>query len=209
MSHSVSFFSGKFMSINVNKFLIYLSGFVLLSLYFLLTIFILPSEFLMTEQLIPEPYFQSTLSDSQINLGDSFRLDIVSINNGDYADIHIVSVAFPDLFEIDDVVKIATYDFSLSPSYISIGDEIGSTYSGGIETTFAQYPSIEAMSRPLKPNIETHFDLVVTPNTSGIFNIYVKSIGIPHSSDVSHYPYSGILDHQNEYVQVHSVTVNP
>ena len=193
----------------MNKFLIYLSGFVILSLYFILTIFILPSEFLMTEQLIPKPSFQAVLSDSEIILNDSFRLDITSVNNGDYADIHIVSVAFPELIEIDDVVKIATYDFTLSPSYISVGEEIGSKYSGGVETTISQYPSIEAMSRPLKSDVETHFDIVVTPKKSGIFNVYVKSIGIPHTSDVSHYPYSGILDHQNEHVLVYSVTVNP
>ena len=193
----------------MKKFLIYFAAFVILSLYFILTIFILPSEFLMTEQLVPEPTFQVTLSDSKITLGDSFRLDIVSVNTGDYADIHIVSVAFPDLIKIDDVVKIATYDFTLSPSYINIGEEIGSKYSGGVETTFAQYPSIEAMSRPLKPDTSTHFDLVITPQELGLFNIYVKSIGIPHTSDVSHYPYSGILDHQNEYVKVYSVNVNP
>jgi hypothetical protein len=193
----------------VNTFLIYLSGFAILLLYFILTIFVLPSEFLMTEQLIPEPIFQSVISDSEITLGDSFRLDIVSENIGDYADIHIVSIGFPDLIEINDVVKIATYDFSLSPSYISIGEEIGSNYSGGVETTFAKYPSIEAMSRPLKSNVETHFDIVITPKQSGIFNVYVKSIGIPHTSDVSHYPYSGTLDHQNEHVLVYSVTVNP
>ena len=163
----------------------------------------------MTEQLVPEPAFQSTLSDSEITLGDSFRLDIVSVNNGDYADIHIVSVAFPDLTTINDVVKIATYDFTLSPSYISVDEEIGSKYSGGVETTLAQYPSIEAMSRPLKSDVETYFDVVVTPKKSGIFDVYVKSIGIPHSSDLSHYPHSGTLDHQNEHVLVYSVTVNP
>ena len=163
----------------------------------------------MTEQLVPEPAFQSTLSDSEITLGDSFRLDIVSVNNGDYADIHIVSVAFPDLTKINDVVKIATYDFTLPPSYIYVDEEIGSKYSGGVETALAQYPSIEAMSRPLKSDVSTHFDLVVTPQELGLFHIYVKSIGIPHTSDLSHYPYSGILDHQNEYVSVYSVTVNP
>ena len=163
----------------------------------------------MTEQLIPEPIFESILSKTDIVLGDSFRLDIVSKNTGDYADIHIVSIAFPDLITIDDTVKIATYDFTLSPSYISVGEKIGSKYSGGVETTIAQYPSIEAMSRPLNPDIETHFDIVVTPKNSGIFNIYVKSIGIPHTSDLSHYPYSGILDHQNEHVLVYSVNVNP
>jgi len=193
----------------MNKFLIYLSCFAILSLYFVLTIFVFPSEFLLTEQLVPQPVFEAALSDTNIVMGDSFRLSIVSENIGDYADIHIVSIAFPDLIEIDDVVKIATYDFSLSPSYISVGEEIGSNYSGGVDTTFAQYPSIEAMSRPLKSNIETHFDVVITPKTSGVFNVYVKSIGIPHTSDVSHYPYSGTLDHQNEHVLVYSVTVNP
>ena len=193
----------------MKKFLIYFSAFVILSLYFTLSVFILPSEFLMTDQLIPEPIFEVTLSQNNIKLGDSFRLDIVSQNIGEYADIHIVSVGFPDLVEINDVVKIATYDFSLSPSYIPVGEEIGSNYSGGTTTTFAKYPSIEAMSRPLKPNIDTHFDIVVTPEKSGLFNIYVKSIGIPHTSDTSHYPYSGTLDHQNEHVLVYSVTVNP
>jgi hypothetical protein len=193
----------------VKKFLIYLSAFVILSLYFVLTIFILPSEFLMTEQLVPEPSFTAILSEPNITLGDSFSLDIVSVNNGDYADIHIVSVAFPDLNTIEDVVKITTYDFTLSPSYIYVDEEIGSKYSGGVETTLAQYPSIEAMSRPLKPDVQTHFDLLITPQELGLFNIYVKSIGIPHTSDLSHYPYSGFLDHQNEYVSVYSVSVNP
>jgi len=193
----------------VKKLLIYFSAFAILSLYFILTVFILPSEFLMTEQLVPEPYFAATISENNITLGDSFRFDIVSVNNGDYADIHIVSVAFPDLTMVDDVVKINTYDFTLSPSYIHVGEEIGSNYSGGVETTFSQYPSIEAMSRPLKPDVQTHFDLLITPKESGIFNIYVKSIGIPHTSDLSHYPYSGFLDHQNEYVSVYSVSVNP
>ena len=63
----------------MNKFLIYLSGFVILFLYFISTIFILPGEFLLAEQLIPEPFFQATLSNSEIILGDSFRLDIVSV----------------------------------------------------------------------------------------------------------------------------------
>ena len=205
----VSFFNSDFLSIYVKKLLIYFSAFLILSLYFILTVFILPSEFLMTEQLVPEPSFTAILSETNIALGDSFNLDIVSVNNGDYADIHIVSVAFPDLSRIDDVVKITTYDFTLSPSYIYVDEEIGSNYSGGVETTFAQYPSIEAMSRPLKPDVQTHFDLLITPQELGVFNIYVKSIGIPHTSDLSHYPYSGFLDHQNEYVSVYSVSVNP
>ena len=65
------------------------------------------------------------------------------------------------------------------------------------------------LNHPLKPYVETHFDIVLNPKNSGIFDVYVKSIGIPHSSDISHYPTSGVQDHQNEYVSVYSVAVNP
>jgi hypothetical protein len=169
---------------------------------------VLPEQFLSTEQLVPQPYLEVELSDSDISLGDSFRLNIVSENRGDYGDIHIVSVAFPDLVEID-VVKIATYDFTQSSHYISIGDEIGAKYSGGVESTFSKYSSIEAMTRPAYLGIKNHLGLIITPEKSGIFTIYVKSVDIPHTSNLSHYPDSGFLDHQDEYVLVYSVNVNP
>jgi len=179
-----------------------------IALYFILTLFVLPEQFLSTEQLVPQPYLEIDLSDSDIVLGESFRLDIVSENRGDYGDIHIVSVAFPDLVKINEIVKIATYDFTQSSHYISIGDKIGSGYSGGVESTFSKYPSIEAMSRPVYPENKNHLGLIITPEKLGIFTIYVKSINIPHTSDLSHYPNSGFLDHQDEYVLVYSVNVN-
>ena len=113
------------------------------------------------------------------------------------------------------LIKIASFTLIKGLFFLFLSNEvlnfkeIGSSYSGGVETTLAKYPSIEAMSRPLKPDVETHFDIVLTPKNSGIFDVYVKSIGIPHSSDISHYPTSGVQDHQNEYVSVYSVTVNP
>jgi len=177
-------------------------------LYFILTLFVLPEQFLSTEQLIPQPYLEVDLSEHDISLGDSFRLNVISENKGDYGDIHIVSVAFPDLVEMD-VVEIATYDFTQSSKYISIGDKISAKYSGGVESTFSKYPSIEAMTRPTYPGIKNHLGLIITPEKSGIFTMYIKSIDIPHTSNLSHYPDSGFLDHQDEYVLVYSVNVNP
>jgi len=177
-------------------------------LYFILTLFVLPEQFLLTEQLTPQPDLKVDLSDYDISLGESFRLNIISENRGDYGDIHIVSVAFPDLVEID-VVEIATYDFTQSSHYISIGDKIGVKYSGGVESTFSKYPSIEAMTRPSYPGIKNHLGLIITPEKLGIFTMYVKSVDIPHTSNLSHYPNSGFLDHQDEYVLVYSVNVNP
>ena len=193
----------------MKKFLIYaIIGFSI-TIYFTLTVFILPEQYLSNEQLNPQPYFEVELSESEISLGESFRLGIISENRGDYGDIHIVSVAFPDLNEIDEVVDIITYDFTQSPVYLVPGDEISRGYSGGLESTLSKYPSIEALNRPVHPGAKNHFEFIITPEKSGIFTIYVKSIDIPHTSNLSHYPYSGILDHQDEYVLVYLVNVNP
>lgn len=189
-------------------FLYSIIGFLII-LYFSLTVFILPEKYLSTEQLIPQPYFEVILSDTEILLGDSFRLSIVSENRGDYGDIHILSTAFPNLTEIEGIVQIVTYDFTQSSVSIAPGDEIGVKYSSRLESTIAKYPSIEAMSRPILPGAKNNLELIITPEKPGIFTIYVKSIDIPHTSNRSHYPLSGILDHQNEYVLDYSVNVNP
>ncbi|MGI9566798.1 MAG: hypothetical protein ACR2LL_07280 [Nitrosopumilus sp.] len=192
----------------MKKLFVYSAVSISILTYFVLTVSVLPQNFLSNEQFVPQPYLEATLSESQIFLGDSFTLDIISGNKGDYGDIHIVSVAFPDLTEINDVVEIAAYDFTQSPIFVSAGDDVGSEYSGGLESVVSQYPSIEAMTRPAPANIDYHLGIIVTPEKSGTFTIYVKSIDIPHTSDLSHYPESGTLDHQNEHVLVYSVTVN-
>ena len=177
--------------------------------YFSLTLFVLPDAYLSNEQLTPQPNFQINVSSDEISLGDSFTVDIVSENVGEYGDIHILSTAFPTLDMLDGVVEITTYDFSQSPHYVNIGDEVGSNYSGGLESTMAQYPSIESMNRPDIPNSNYRLGLKITPDQSGIFSVYVKSIIIPHTSDLSHFPVTGKMDHQNEFVEVFSVRVNP
>ena len=191
----------------MKKILVYTIISFSILVYFVLSVFVLPQNFLSNEQFTPQPYFEATLSDSEILLGESFRFDVVSENKGDYGDIHIVSVAFPDLEKLDNVVEITTYDFTQSPIFVSIGDEIGAEYSGGLESAVSQYPSIEAMTRPAQPDTNYRLSIIVTPEKSGTFSIYVKSIDIPHTSDLSHYPESGVLDHQNEHVLVYSVTV--
>jgi hypothetical protein len=177
--------------------------------YFGLTVFILPEQYMSHEKLISQPHFDAKISDREISLGESFRLDIVTENRGEYGDIHILSTAFPDLTEVGNVVNIVTYDFTQPPTNIVPGDRVIAKYSGGLEHMVAKYPSIEAMSRPIHPGSTYHLSQTITPEKQGIFSIYVKSVNIPHTSDLSHYPQTGILDHQKEYVQVYSVNVNP
>ena len=182
---------------------------VSLSVYFALTVFVLPEKYIAKEQFVPSPYLEVELSSTEITLGESFRLSTISENKGDYGDIHIVSAAFPTVENIESVIKIASYDFSNSPQYIEPGEEIGAEYSGGIKMVSAQYPSIEAMNRPVHPGVKYVMDLKITPDEVGEFTVYLKSIDIPHSSSVSHFPQSGQLDHQGEYVLVYTVNVNP
>ena len=177
--------------------------------YFALTVFILPEQYMSNEKLISQPQFEVEISHNEIQLGESFRLEIITKNKGEYGDIHILSTAFPDLSEIGDVVRIVTYDFTQTPVNISPGDKIIVKYSGGLEYAIAKYPSIEAMSRPVYPDSRYHLAQIITPEKPGIFSIYIKSVNIPHSTDLSHYPHTGVLDHQEEYVQVYSINVNP
>ena len=181
-----------------------------LAVYFVLTIFVLPENYLSNDQLVPKPHLEINLSKSEINLGESFDLSIFSKNIGDYGNIHIVSIAFPNLHEIEnDVVKITTYDFTQSPQYILPGYVIGSNYSGGLESVVSECPSIESMSRPIRSGQTHNIEFVITPQSSGNFTIHVKSINIPHTDVLSHFPRTGILDHQNEYVLSYVVGVSP
>ena len=184
-----------------------------LAVYFSLSLVYFPNIFSNQKQFEPESFFEVNVDKTFINLGDSFNVDIVTQNIGEYADIHLLSVAFPDLEQIskekNDVVKIITYDFTHSPRYISKGDELGSNYSGGLETVASQYPSIEAMNRPAPPDVPYHLSLNISPKKLGEFRIFVKSVDIPHTNEKSHFPRMGLVDHQSEYVSVFKIQVNP
>ena len=193
----------------VNKIPIIFAVVIILSLYFVVTIFILPENFITKSQSKPIPEVSVTLSDSEINIGDSFTVKANVKNIGEIADIMTLSTSFPSITEINDTIKIVSYDFTQSPQYVQIGDELGARYTGGVETIIAEYPSIEAFSRPVAPGIEYTMELKITPENLGEYIFYIKSVGIPHSSNDSHYPSEGLLDHQEEYVQPFSVLVKP
>lgn len=179
-----------------------------LAVYFCAVLFVIPSEYSNVKTLEPEPIFTAKLSSNQIRLGDSFNITIDSDNSNDSADIQIVSVAFPSITQIGNTVKIVGYNFTQSPRYVKTGDDIGYEYSGGTALIKAQYPSIEAYSRPVNPGAHYSIEMKITPDSAGNFTVFAKTVAIPHSGDHSHYPYGGIRDHQNEYVESFSVIVS-
>ena len=177
-------------------------------MYFMMTVVILPDEYLSHEIVEPQPIQSATLSANEISLGESFEIQIQIENKNDVADILITSVAFPEIQEIGKMLEIVSYDYTQALLYIELGDKINSGYTKGGQIT-AQHPSIEAYSRNVPANTIYQMSVLITPQNTGIFEIHIKTIAIPHTSDLSHYPYDGVLDYQDEFVTVYSVTVNP
>ena len=180
-----------------------------LAFYFVFSVFYLPESYQSLKKPSPIPYLSElNISESDIQYGDSFDIEITATNLGDSADIQIVSVAFPNLTRIDDHVMITSYDFRQLPFFIEIDDDVGSNYAETSETIAAVYPSIEAYSRTWKSNESYHIALKVTPDKMGKFFIFVKSVGLPHTSNKSHLPEEGLVDYQNEFVKVYAVFVS-
>lgn len=179
-----------------------------LCVYFFMTLVVLPQEYLSHKVIEPQPTQTVTLLNDEITLGVSFIIEIEIKNKHDISDILITSVAFPGLQEIGDEVEIIEYDYTQSPIYIDLGDKLISEYTYG-EPINAVYPSIEAYSRNVPEDTSYQMKLRITPQNVGIFETYIKTISIPHTTELSHYPYDGFLDPQGEYVSVFAVTVKP
>jgi hypothetical protein len=176
-----------------------------LAVYFGMVLFVIPHQY-SVKTLEPNPIFTAEISSKHVTLGDSFDMVIDSANYNDPADIQIMSISFPNMSQIGNKVKITSYNFTQPPRYIKTGDKIGYDYSGGTKSVSALYPSIEAYSRPVNPNIHHLIELEITPDAAGNFTVFAKTVAIPHGNN-SHFPHSGIKDHQNEYVESFSVMV--
>lgn len=195
---------------------------VLLAVFFIFSLYFFPHFYLATRQVsqaLPKIInvgvnTSSSLSDSGIlHLGESFVITITSANLGDTADFQIASVSFPNITSnihgkiANKIVSILRHNFTQSPVFIPIGDEIGSEYTGLTKTITAKYPSIEFYNSPWPTNTQYEAQLRVKPASEGDFVVFVKAIALPHTTDLSHYPAAGIQDQQQEYVNVYHITV--
>ena len=178
-----------------------------LFVYFFMTLVILPEEYRSHKIVEPQPIHSTSVSENEIILGDSFKIEIEMENQNDFADIVLTSVGFPNLENLDSV-EVIGYDFTQSPKEIDIGYEVGSDYTYG-EVVPAVYPSIEADSRNIPADSQFRMVLLITPPEVGVFEVYVKTVAIPHTTELSHYPYEGKIDPQGEFVDVFSVMVSP
>lgn len=177
------------------------------AVYFALTIFFLPEPYSLTlAPPRPAPVITSvSLSDETIMLGGEFSIRVSAANRGEPADLQLVSVAFPNATRAD-IATVRDHNFKQSPDFIGPGKKIGYGYTG-IQSAIASYPAVEAVSRPWQPGEAYNIDLLVKPESEGRFVVFVKAVGLPHNGDQAHFPASGILDQQDEYVDVYEVLV--
>lgn len=177
------------------------------AVYFALTVFFLPEPYSLTlAPPRPAPAITSvSLSDDTIALGSEFSIRVSAANRGEPADLQLVSVAFPNATSTD-IVTVSDHNFKQLPDFIEPGEKIGYGYTG-IQSAIASYPAVEAVSRPWEPGEAYNIDLLVKPESEGRFVVFVKAVGLPHNGDQAHFPADGILDQQDEYVDVYEVMV--
>ncbi|HEV3432570.1 MAG TPA: hypothetical protein VG098_01105 [Nitrososphaera sp.] len=180
---------------------------VALIVYFSLSLYVFPQSYQSIEARRPQPNVTDVIiSTSDVTLGQALTISITGTNNGEDADMQVVSVGFPNLTTTDNI-KIRTHNFDQTPILIAPGELLSSEYSDTDSSVLAQYTSIESFSRPWETGKTYSADIEVIPNTEGRFVIFVKSVALPHTWEQAHYPQDGILDQQKEFVEVYSVQV--
>jgi hypothetical protein len=181
---------------------------VALVVYFSLSLFVFPQSYQSMEARRPQAIVTDvSLSASDIALGQTLTISVTGTNNGEDADMQIVSVGFPNLTTTDNI-KILKHDFDQTPILIAPGELLRSEYSDtDSSSVLAQYASIEAFSRPWEAGKTYAADIEVIPKTEGRFVVFIKSVALPHTWDQAHYPQDGTLDQQKEFVETYSVQV--
>ena len=188
--------SNNIIRVNTTIVLIVLAA-ISLIIYYSLSILYIPQLYLsFSSEVKSQPVITGAkLSNSKVILGESFDLTITTRNNGDTADMQVVSLSFPNITSIDSIVKISDYNFTQKPVFIEVGDEVGSEYYGFDKVIKAPYPSIEANSRPWHTGDYYQISIDVKPTSVGRFVIFLKTIALPHINELDHYPRIGIKDY--------------
>lgn len=180
---------------------------VALVVYFSLSLYIFPQSYQSIEPRKPQAIVTDvSLSASDIALGQALTISVTGTNNGEDADMQLVSVGFPNLTTTDNI-KILKHDFDQTPILIAPGELLSSEYSDTDSSVLAQYTSIESFSRPWEAGKTYSADIEAIPKMEGRFVVFIKSVALPHSWELAHYPQDGTLDQQKEFVEIYSVQV--
>ena len=181
---------------------------VALVVYFSLSLYVFPQSYQSIEARRPQAIVTDvSLSAPNIALGQALTISVTGTNNGEDADMQIVSVGFPNLTTTDNI-KILKHNFDQTPMLIAPPGELSSSgYSDTDSSVLAQYTSIEVFSRPWEAGKTYTAEIEVIPKTEGRFVVFIKSVALPHTWEQAHYPQDGTVDQQKEFVETYSVQV--
>ena len=180
-----------------------------LAMYFFFAVYFFPSFYLShLSESHARPFISNVIFPmAEVDLGKPFQVSVTAVNEGDNVDLQLVSMSFPNLTNTNEAVTVLSHNFTQSPLLIQEGEEIGSSYRGLADTTLAKFPSIQFYSRPWKSGTSYGAQLEVSPPSAGKFTMLTKTVALPHINNSSHYPQSGLMDFQQEYVSVYSANV--
>ncbi|MBU4190054.1 MAG: hypothetical protein KJ886_03545 [Candidatus Thermoplasmatota archaeon] len=161
----------------------------------------------------PGPNIYSVVYPTEINLGETATIKVSGTNTGGQADEGNIDIAFPSN---PDSAHLEIYDHDITnPDNAKIcwtGDKIWGDY-GQTPNITVQYPVAE-IAQGNWANSETHYLTVkVTPTETGNFTFYVKMTAGFYDGEWWGDPAKNgstpntILDQQNEYVYVYTITV--
>ena len=169
----------------------------IMAVYFLVMGIVFPDVMSLTEKKITSPFFVTSLNKQSISSGESIDLIIDSGVIGGDSDMLILIIGFPDAKSFDEI-KIKSSQFTQSPKFFEIGDEVKTYYPSDFK--IADYPLLHIFNMPNPINKKPILQLEISPENLGEFRIFTKAKSAPFTID-SIFPKGGSIDEDNEFVE--------
>ena len=175
-----------------------------MAVYFLIMGVVFPDALSQTEKRITSPFFITSQETESISNGESFDFIIDAGITGSDSDMLILIIGFPDAKSFDGI-KIKSSEFTQSPKYFEIGDEVKTYYPSDFK--IAEYPLLHIFNMPNSIDKKPILQLEITPESLGEFRIFTKAKSAPFTDD-SNFPKGGFVDEDTEFVEKKVVLVD-
>lgn len=175
----------------------------IMAVYFFVMGVVFPDAMSMTEKRLTSPFFVTSLEKESIVKGESFDFIVDTGITGGDSDMLILIVGFPDAKSFDEI-KIKSSEFTQSPKFFEIGDEVKTYYPSDFK--IAEYPLLHIFNMPNPINKKPILQLEITPESFGEYRILTKAKSAPFTDD-SNFPKGGAVDEDNQFVEKKVINV--
>ena len=140
-----------------------------MAVYFLVMGVVFPDALSFTEKRETAPFFVTSQEKKSISSNESFDFIIDTGITGGDSDMLILIIGFPDAKSFDGI-KIKSSEFTQSPKFFEVGDEIKTYYPSDYK--IAEYPLLHIFNMPNPINKKPILQLEITPE-----NLHKKKPG--------------------------------